>query len=305
MHDSDRLLCQRLGIPADGLVPLVPGASAKRYYRVPGQGSVVLLTDSATASRTIAVAAAARDVGLRTPEVIRAFPEDSVLVLEDVGEQQLRDIEGAGAEYATALSSCLGLLARIPELVGHSNLRPLRQAEIRAHLSLYFTEFRARYVPDADRSPVELDLLSRLRRRYPSTHLALADVSPDNIMVSGPVERESSYVFIDIQDAFRGPRGFDLISLVQDVRSDKVPFRLPDAHEILRRSGGREVALEELAVLSLFRLLRIVGVFARLDRTRGSTRYMRYMPHVKREIADCLSFLPSAVGGALRLDHWP
>ena len=84
-----------------------------------------------------------------------------------------------------------------------------------------------------------------------------------------------------------------------------MPLHFPDIVAAFAEHGQVHLRARELAAMGLFRLLRIAGVFARLDRIQGGRRYMAYMPYVKRELAACLNYLDARIARAVRLEAWP
>jgi aminoglycoside/choline kinase family phosphotransferase len=92
---------------------------------------------------------------------------------------------------------------------------------------------------------------------------------------------------IDFQDAVRGSRAYDLVSLVEDARRTVSPA-LAQATIAHYRASARDqgTALDdaafdaELAVMAAQRNAKIVGIFARLFKRDGKARYLSHLPRV-------------------------
>ena len=92
---------------------------------------------------------------------------------------------------------------------------------------------------------------------------------------------------IDFQDAVRGPAAYDLVSLLQDARTD-----VPEGLELAlltryikaRRTSDRKfdpaAFAEHYAIMSAQRNTRLLGTFARLNRRDGKPQYLRHQPRI-------------------------
>ncbi len=92
---------------------------------------------------------------------------------------------------------------------------------------------------------------------------------------------------IDFQDAVLGPPSYDLVSLLQDARTD-----VPESLELTmltryikaRRASDTAfdpaVFAEQYAAMSTQRNTRLLGTFARLNRRDGKPHYLRHQPRI-------------------------
>ncbi|MFU1478367.1 aminoglycoside phosphotransferase family protein [Roseovarius sp. C7] len=87
---------------------------------------------------------------------------------------------------------------------------------------------------------------------------------------------------LDFQDAMRGHRAYDLVSLLQDARRDVSPET--EAAMIARYldgwDGDRDAFTAAYRALGAQRNLRIIGVFARLCLRDGKPHYLDFLPRV-------------------------
>ena len=96
---------------------------------------------------------------------------------------------------------------------------------------------------------------------------------------------------LDFQDAHAGPAAYDLVSLVQDARRDVGPDAAAASLDrfLSARSDVSRSRLEAaLAILGSQRALRILGVLARLEATRGRTFPPGLIERVRRYLAQDL-----------------
>ena len=121
--------------------------------------------------------------------------------------------------------------------------------------------------------------------------LVLFDYHVDNLMLLSGRTGIASVGLLDFQDAVRGPRPFDLVSLIDDARRD-VPAAL--GHSLMARylaafpALDREAFAAAYAVCGAQRHTRILGTFTRLWRRDGKPAYLAFVPRVWRQLEACL-----------------
>jgi aminoglycoside/choline kinase family phosphotransferase len=92
---------------------------------------------------------------------------------------------------------------------------------------------------------------------------------------------------IDFQDAVAGNHAYDLVSLTEDARRDvsSVLAAATTAHYLKTRLalGGEldeQGFAREMAIMAAQRNAKIVGIFARLHKRDGKSRYLSFLPRV-------------------------
>jgi aminoglycoside/choline kinase family phosphotransferase len=102
---------------------------------------------------------------------------------------------------------------------------------------------------------------------------------------------------IDIQDAVWGHPAYDVGSLLQDARvfiSEDLELELFEKYVSLRNSGDLMFYYSKFttsyAIYASQRIIKILGIFVRLDRRDGKPEYLRYIPQLRnylhRKICD-------------------
>jgi aminoglycoside/choline kinase family phosphotransferase len=115
--------------------------------------------------------------------------------------------------------------------------------------------------------------------------LALRDFHAENLIWRPALAGAARVGLLDFQDAFIAPAGYDLVSLLRDARRDVDPKLVQDM--IARFTAGTDVGPDfpaQFACLGAQRNLRILGVFARLAKQAGKTRYLTLIPRVWRNL---------------------
>jgi aminoglycoside/choline kinase family phosphotransferase len=233
----------------------------------------------------IAIARHLRDIGLSAPEILNADEENGFLLLEDLGDDLFsriipRQPELESAAYAGATEVLLHLhKAELPDTGSYD-------AEMMTDLAALALTIYARAVQPVDDALVAdfkaamLPLLSEVSDEAPV--LILRDYHADNLLWLPARDGVARIGLLDFQDAMKGHRAYDLVSLLQDVRRD-VPEEIEQeiiARYIAKSGIDGQGFRRSYDILGAQRALRILGVFARLGLERGRPHYVDMIPKV-------------------------
>lgn len=276
-------------------VDLAGDASTRRYQRLshPSGGSAILMiaptvleADRQSLRRFLTVAATLHGQHLSAPEILATDIEAGLILMEDFGDlsvSRLLEIDTFRAEVAYAEAArVLDKLAAMPLPAWAA--RP----DIWGLVDMVDVTF--------DHLPNSVDLRARLRPALAAALRAYADGPPvlslrdyhaDNLMWLPDRDGLARVGLLDFQDAVALPHGYDLASLVDDVRRV-----VPDdwRHTLIadmaaQRGWTSEATLARIDTLSLLRNLRILGIFRKLSTMDGKPGYRRYMPRTLALIA--------------------
>jgi hypothetical protein len=278
----------------DAVVAPLPGdASFRRYFRLTDRRGPAMLMDAPpqVEPRTptfVAIAERLGAAGLSAPAVLAADLAQGFLLLEDLGDTTFTRALAAGADEASLYHAAIAVLIHLHTQPPGPFIRGLPRydaAAYRDELKL-FTDW---YVPAATGLTVDGEALvaawhtaAAVLDRAP-THLVLRDYHVDNLMV---LDRASvaGTGLLDFQDALAGPSLYDLVSLVDDARRD-VPADLA-ARLLATYRDALALPAEwfdaAVAVMSVQRLIKIIGIFTRLDRRDGKPHYRAHLPRLWR-----------------------
>jgi aminoglycoside/choline kinase family phosphotransferase len=239
-------------------------------------------------------------IGLAAPKVFAADEAHGFVLLEDFGDDTFtrvlaRTPERERALYELATDVLIALGRRFAPgdraLPRFDDTRAIAEAE-RLLDWLWPAAFgqncgeraRAEFA-DAWRAVLPL------WRAVPET-LILGDFHVDNLMVRPGVQGLAACGLLDFQDGVTGPLGFDLMSLLQDVRRDVADGL---AHAMIARFLGAFPEIDRrrfavsYAVGGAQRNVRILGTFARLWRRDRKPGFLRWLPRtwamVERNLA--------------------
>lgn len=272
------------------IAPLVGDASFRRYFRIRRGGKSAMLMHAPPPHEDpkpfLHVAEWLGANGMRGPEIYREDPAKGWVLTEDFGDIRMKEWidENPGDEhdiYAVAIDA-LVRLHRLPP----GPFEPYDVAVYQREAAL-FTEW---YCPAAG---LEVDeagwtvawekaLAPMLLRQNPGVTV-LRDYHAENIMLLEEDKPAGEQGLIDFQDALVGHPAYDLVSLLQDARRD-VSEQLE--HEMLCRyraaADPGEHFEADYARLGAQRNAKIVGIFIRLFKRDGKSRYLAMIPRVWR-----------------------
>jgi N-acetylmuramate 1-kinase len=293
------------------VTPMVGDASTRRYYRVAvvdagGQRSFVAMilpddphvSDEISAGRPPAelpfvnLARHLSRVGLRVPRIELEAVARGALILEDLGETLLihRVGEASRARRLEWYRAAVDLLVRMHERMWPAppgcvaGERRFDYELLRWELDHYrewgAEALRGEALPASVRAQLDaaFDELARELARLPIGFVH-RDYQSRNLMVVADSPSPESLAIIDFQDAFAGPRIYDLVALLNDSYVDL-------DEEFKREMIGRYAAARgldsnelyrEFVLTSLQRKLKDGGRFVFIDRVRGNPKFLPFI----------------------------
>jgi len=274
----------RAGWRGAAIEPLAGDASFRRYFRVRDGGRRAMLMDAPPPEEDTApflhVGQWLAQHGHRAPEVYAEERARGLVLLEDFGENRMRDWLDTHPDeersiYSAAIDALVKLHRSPPGPFPPYDL-PTYQRE-----AGLFPEWwcpAAGIEVDAQGYAEAWDEVLRplLERQDPGVTV-LRDYHAENIMLL----EGGGQGLIDFQDALVGHPAYDLVSLLQDARRDVSPDleREMIDHYLAQIDGGPEFEAD-YARLGAQRNAKIVGIFARLWKRDGKPRYLAFIPRV-------------------------
>ena len=245
-----------------------------------------------------------RAKGLSAPEIYAADLDLGLALTEDFGDDLFARIATSTNEtelYDLAVDGLVLLHQRIetaPDTQDYT-IQAYDKVAYRTEASL-FTQWYWPLIHGAEPASdlieqfnaIIVELLSQLTA---PCALVLRDYHAENLLLLSDRTGIERLGLIDFQDALMGSRAYDLVSLLEDARRD-VSVSLQDAMIVkyCDRMKSSKTFCEkqfqkEYAILALQRNAKILGVFARLAKRDGKTRYLELLPrveaHFKRDLA--------------------
>lgn len=274
------------------MVPLAADASTRHYVRLTrGSHSAILMdapvataTDRASYTAFRTIGAHLRNLGLSAPMEFRADPDLGLILMEDLGDRALSHLLQTDAE--TAREAYRATADMLPRFFAGP---PQGLAQPTANAMAQMVELTFDYVPNSDalRTTLTAKLSDALTAHAAGPGvLSLRDVHADNLLWLPEREGDARVGLLDFQDAMLLPKGYDLASLLDDPRRE-VPEIWREELIATHSNPAR------IAVLSLQRNLRILGVFHRLSTDLGKPTYAAFLPRTRTLIARAVDELPT------------
>ena len=285
--------------PQDAEAPRCPPNATAEQRRVLGYNAVARLA-GADCGRFIAVAEFLRSKGLSAPDVYAADLKQGFVLIEDLGDDLYATALSnghAGEEY-TLYGAAIDALATLhagvaPASLGHNKLLyAYDETALLAETDL-MTEW---FIPVALGRAATEDEQSEHCMLWRETLLPVLaspavfvhrDYHAQNLLWLPQREGAARVGMIDFQDAVAGAQSYDFVSLLEDARRD-VSAELAEAMtarymDRMRKTGHRvdeEAYRAGAAVIAAQRNAKIAGIFARLYKRDGKSRYLSYLPRV-------------------------
>lgn len=267
----------------------VPGdASFRRYFRIRDGARRAMLMYAPPPQEDprpfIEVAGYLSAHGARAPQIYAARPEAGWVLLEDFGDDRMRDWldihpDGETAAYEAAIDALAQLHRQPPgPFAPYDMASYLREAEL---FTQWYCPAQGLEVDEAGYRAAWIATLEPLLERQQPGVTVLRDYHAENIMLLGDPREGGGQGLIDFQDALVGHRAYDVVSLLQDARRD-VPPALEQAmlERYIATAHTGEQFEADYARLGAQRNAKIVGIFTRLYKRDGKPRYLEFIPRV-------------------------
>lgn len=308
------------------VVTLKGDASSRKYHRVTMSGVVrptrlivmelpedALKSDEAVGDEIpdelpfLNVARHFHEAGLRVPEIYLDAVDEGAVLLEDLGDELLAGIIRHQEEdairdwYAAAVDlladmhekmwpvpeTCIASRRRFDHALLRWELDHYREWGLEARMKhLLSPDRRARLDQAFDELAREIDELPRgfVHRDYQSRNLMVLDDRPN----------PASLAIIDFQDAFIGPRIYDLVALLNDSYVD-LPLRLKE--EIIARYADNrhldfDTLLREFHLVTVQRKLKDGGRFVFIDRVKHNSAFLAFVDTSFERVKEALAAIP-------------
>jgi aminoglycoside/choline kinase family phosphotransferase len=278
-------------------VLLAGDASFRRYYRLRSRTRRAVLMDAPPPQEDvvpyITVSELLRRLGFSAPEVFAEDRASGFLLIEDFGDDTYTCLLDRGADkpnlYALAVDTLVEL-QRAVLIRGTVDLPPYDTERLLAEAALLVDWHAPAALGEPLSEAARSEYLNVWRgllplAKLPEDTLVLRDYHVDNLMLLPDRSGVRSCGLLDFQDAVYGPPSYDLVSLLGDARRD-VPAELrrlmTERYLTAFPALDRGAFLRSAAILAAQRNCKILGIFTRLWRRDGKSRYLVHLPRVWR-----------------------
>lgn len=308
-EDLLRDFIKQSGFAEHTIDKLAGDASFRRYVRVTTPQTSYVVMDSPPDSEPIRPYIRVCDYlckqGYAAPRIIALDEESGFLLLEDLGDDVFNTLLTKDSKEAKALehelyTQSVELLAdwhKNPGMLKSSatlNIADYNLDEYIRELQL-FTDW---YLPEygnseaAFRSAEFLDVCASILVQIPlaGCYFVHRDFHANNLVWLKDRKGKQRVGLLDFQDALWGDPSYDLVSLLEDARRDVATELAIEMKELYIKLSGqpRELFNKRYAIMGAQRNLKIIGIFARLNKRDGKPQYLDYIPRVWRYLEEDL-----------------
>ncbi|MXO64733.1 aminoglycoside phosphotransferase family protein [Altericroceibacterium endophyticum] len=289
LPDGTKAFLEQAGWGAAKVDPLPGDASFRRYFRVSMSGKNAMLMHAPAPHEDpqpfLKAAKWLAGEGHRSPGILAEDIAQGFVLQEDFGNYRMRDwLDDNPHAEERAYREALNALLKLRQ----SPAGPFAPYDIDTYLRevMLFPEW---YCASIGQKVDEAGFVAAWKAALASLSdghhpvTVLRDYHAENIMLLNPQEDGGTEQgLIDFQDALVGNPAYDLVSLLQDARRDVSPeLERAMIDYYLARSGDDKSVFEaDYALLGAQRNTKIVGIFARLCKRDGKTRYLGMIPRV-------------------------
>ena len=266
-------------------------ASARRYYRLTaGHQSVILMdADPATGQDTqpfATIGAWLSATGLCAPETLKHDPKNGLMIITDLGPNDMaQHLHAHPMQTELLYTGAIDVLIKLNAATPPPNLTTM-SPEVGGEM----VEITTQWYTKGDGQTLAAEVTDHLHEHCgPANKVALRDFHAENLIWRPAQTGTDRIGLLDYQDAFVAPTGYDLVSLLRDVRRNVDPTLAAAMKTHFNKATGAVKTDAAFACLAVQRNLRILGVFARLAIRDGKTRYMSMIPHIWNMLTEDLS----------------
>jgi aminoglycoside/choline kinase family phosphotransferase len=284
-----------VGWRAASRVPLAGDASFRRYIRLIGGDRGAVLMDAPPPQENVQafvhMARYLKDRGFSAPVVLAADETVGFALLEDLGDDLYLRVLADGADAELLYGAAVDLLVALQAGVLPEGVPPYDETllldEARLFIDWYLPALTGAEAAREDRQAFDALWREALGDLADQPIVpVLRDYHADNLMWLADRHGIARVGLLDFQDAVIGPPAYDLVALLEDARRD-VEALLAEAMiaRFVAATGADEIAFRRAyAVLGAQRNTKIIGIFTRLWRRDGKSRYLDMIPRVWRHL---------------------
>lgn len=272
--------------------PLAGDASNRRYLRLhrPDGARAVLMDAPPEKGEDVRpftrIARYLTGIGLSAPGILAEDTARGFLILEDLGDALFaRVLDRAPDDEMRLYTAATDVLAALHHHAPPADLPPY-SPQVMADMSSLSFDWYLKGATGEDspaRTEFHTTVHDLLQLHAPETDVLIQrDYHAENLLWLPERTGTTRVGLLDFQDAMRGHRAYDLVSVLQDARRDVSPATESAmiAHYIAAADVDPDRFTAAYHTLGAQRNLRILGVFARLCLRDGKAHYIDLIPRV-------------------------
>ena len=273
-------------------------ASFREFYRVKKgkKTSIIVQTKKEKFKNLITyvvINKVLKENNINAPVLLSSHLKDNVIEISDLGKKSFYDLIKKKKNKFTDYKRLINVLLKLQNIKVKKNYYfqnyqvklPLYSINnLHKESDLFFDWYLKQFIKGSKIQIIKKTLKKELNFIYKKLYFknntfVHRDFHASNIMVN-----KKKIGLIDSQDAIIGNPLYDLVSLIDDVRI-KLPVNLQNRlfNFYYSKSKFKKMEINKLKndfdILSVQRNLKILGIFVRLYKRDGKSRYLKYLPY--------------------------
>ena len=271
------------------IVALQVDASRRKYFRISHKNNSAILVDSSLEKTSLIdfhkMSLWLKSQGYSSPKIYNVNFKKGLSIMEDFGNNKFSSffLNNKKNEYSIYLET-IRLLLNLSKKKRPDFLRNFSKNVLFRELSI-FLDWHNYYKREKKKNEISewnliWDNLFNIALKDKKKSVVLRDFHIDNLFLLKKRKGIKRIGLIDFQDALFGHPCYDLVSLLQDVRVNipkRKEYKLLDAY-LSYYTNSSEIFKQSYLILGTQRLLKIIGIFKRLEYLQKKKVYLNYLP---------------------------
>jgi len=215
----------------------------------------------------------------KAPRVLEQNIKKNYILIEDFGDQSLKKITKNNKKKISLLKKSIDELVRLQKIKVKNQFPNyslnLLKKELNLFYDWYLPEFFSKQKLDQIRSKINSILIKKIKKTNTVTKVFVhRDFHIENLILI-----KNKIGLIDNQDAVIGHPVYDIASLIDDVRTvlSKKDQESLIKYYIKKSIHKSKNFISDFHILSVQRLLKILGIFLRLYKRDNKKKYLRFL----------------------------
>lgn len=269
--------------------PLRLDASKRKYYRISMGNNTAILVDSSLEKESLSnfqkMTNWLLSSGFSSPEIYDIDYEKGFSVMEDFGNAKFSNLFlKRSIEKKKIYTETIKLLIELSGKEVPSFLKPFSKNMLLKELELYLFWYKY-YKKINNKTEIKewnkiwIELLDKAMDDKLSS-VVLRDFHIDNLFFLRKRIGIKKIGLIDFQDAVCGHPIYDLVSLLQDVRtniSNNKETELFNIYKEYKKESNQNLDISYL-IFGTQRIIKIIGIFKRLELQKNKKMYLQFLP---------------------------
>ena len=271
-------------------------ASFRKYFRIYYKKNSYILAYEKKEKRSnilnyVLINKFLRNKGINSPKVIDYDYKNGLALLQDFGDKTYLKLINKSKNKFKIYKSLIRYLIKLQKIKFKQNLFRFKKYDfkiLKREIDLFFIWYLPHVIKIKSNYKIlklRKILLSILKNNFiKNNYFVHRDFHVSNLMAYKSASKNEIGV-IDSQDALIGSNAYDVVSIIDDVRI-KTNFNLKQKIlnfylSIAMRDKNFNIHQfkKEFSILSVQRAMKIIGIFSRLFRRDGKSRYLKLIPY--------------------------